>query len=211
VQPGEGILALVGSGDEALVLVSGAGLAKRLDPAELAASRDGATIISLEADDRLVAAFPLGADGDVVVVASDAQALRTAAVGIPVQGRGARGVAGMRLRSGARAVAAGPAMDGGVVVAISDRDGLKLTAVDDLPSQGRASGGVRLARLRPDEGGVRQAAVTGTAAPWCLLGQPDDPGRVDPQPQPLPAAVTRRDGPMTRTARRVVALGTARW
>ena len=36
-----------------------------------------------------------------MIVASDAQVLRTAVAGIPVQGRGAGGVAGMKLRGDA--------------------------------------------------------------------------------------------------------------
>ena len=167
-------------------------------------------LIGLEPADRLVAAFVAGADADVVIVADDAQALRTAAAGIPVQGRAARGVAGMRLRPGAKVVGAGPAIEGGLVLIVSD-EGLKLTALDEVPRQGRAAGGVRLARLRPGEGGVRLASVAGPVPPWCLLAQPDDPGRVDPQPQPAPVSVTRRDGPTTRTGRRVLAVGTARW
>jgi DNA gyrase subunit A len=146
-----------------------------------------------------------------VLVASDAQALRTAVAGIPVQGRAARGVAGMKLRPGARLVAAGPVTADGVVVTVTEGDGLKVTNGLDIPRQGRATAGVRLTRLRPEDGALRQAVVAPVAQLWCVMSREDDPTRPDAQPQPLPSEPTRRDATSARTVRRVLAVGKARW
>ena len=98
-----------------------------------------------------------------------------------------------------------------MVVTVSEGDGLKVTACVDVPRQGRATGGVRLTRLRPEDGTLRLAVVAPVPELWCVVGRDDDPARADTQPQALPAAPTRRDATSARTARRVLAVGKARW
>jgi DNA gyrase subunit A len=210
VVAGEGVVALLGPVEHPIVLLTAAGVAKRVGVDEVAALRDGATLIALDGD-RLVAAFPAEDDVEIVVVASDAQALRTAVAGIPVQGRGARGVAGMKLRAGARVLAAGPAVDGGVVLTVTDGDAAKLTSVGEIPRQGRATAGVRLTKLRTGEHALRSALVAPTSELWCVVGREDEPAKADTQPVPVPVTVTRRDAAGTRTARRILAAGKARW
>jgi DNA gyrase subunit A len=213
VQTGERIVALVGAGDEPLLCVTAQGSAKRLAAEELRSLRDGALVLTLLEGDRLVAAFLAGDETEVVLVASDAQALRTTAGLVPVQGRASRGVAGMKLRGGATVLAAGPATEAGVVFTATDADTAKLTPVAEIPTQGRAAGGVRLTKLRGNNGetAVRLAVVALGADLWCAVGSDEDPAKADPQPQPVPVPVTRRDGTSTRTARRVLAAGRARW
>ena len=145
-------------------------------------------------------------------MASDAQALRTAVAGISVQGRAPVGVAGMKLRPGARLVAAGPATADGV-----GRHRDRGRRAQGHRQRGRAPPGPghRAASaspgLRAEDGGLRQATVAPVAQLWCVMGQDDDPARPDPQPQPLPSEPTRRDATSARTARRVLAVGKARW
>jgi DNA gyrase subunit A len=194
-----------------LLLATASGVLKRLSGEELAATRDGAGLISLEDDDRVMAALLLPAGVEVLLVASDAQALRTSADAIPLQGRNARGVAGMKLRPGIRVVAAGAAVEGGVVLTVSENDAAKLTAVDEIPSKGRAAIGVRLTKLRPGDGQLRLAVVAQTPDLWCSLAQVDEPTKADTQPHPVPVPLTRRDGPSTSTARRVLGAGKVRW
>lgn len=211
VLPGEKVIDLVDPTAGPLLLATAAGVLKRLSAEEVAATRDGAGLISLEDDDRVVAALLLRPGVDVLLVASDAQALRTSADAVPVQGRNARGVAGMKLRPGIRVVAAGAAAEGGVVLTVSENDAAKLTAVDEIPSKGRAAIGVRLTKLRPGDGQLRLAVVAQTPDLWCSLAQIDEPTKADTQPYPVPVPLTRRDGPSTSTARRVLGAGKVRW
>jgi DNA gyrase subunit A len=211
VLPGEKALDLIGELAGPLVLVTAAGALKRISADELASARDGGSLIGLDENDRLVAALCVPHGADVVLVASDAQALRTSVDAIPIQGRNARGVAGIKLRHGALVLAAGAAVEGGVVLTVSEGEAAKLTAVEEIPRQGRTAGGVRLTRLRPDDGSLRLAVVASTADLWSVLSQVDEPNKADTQPQPLPVAITRRDAASTPTARRVLGVGKARW
>lgn len=101
------------SGEEAagtptLLMVSAQGQAKRITHVELVGTRPGQPAMKLKDGDSLVAAFEASDGTDVIMVSSDAQALRTSAGNISVQGRTAGGVAGMKLAKGATVVGAGP-------------------------------------------------------------------------------------------------------
>ncbi len=213
VQTGERVVALLGAGSEPILFVTANGTAKRLSGEDFEATKDGTPVLSLADGDRVVAALVADDEAEVVMVASDAQALRTRAGTVPVQGRTARGVAGMKLRGGATVVAAGLAVDAGVIFTSTDGDTAKLTSVSELPTQGRAAGGVRLTRLRGNNGETRVHLATVAPGPdlWCAVASDEDPTKIDPQPLPIPVPVTRRDGNSTRTARRVLAAGRARW
>ncbi|MEI2784801.1 MAG: DNA gyrase C-terminal beta-propeller domain-containing protein [Candidatus Nanopelagicales bacterium] len=84
-----------------VALVTAAGKVKRLDLDQTLKQSMG-----LDPKDRLVAAFTVAPDSDLVFISSAGQLLRTAADAVPVQGAGARGVAGMKLKNGAVVVAA---------------------------------------------------------------------------------------------------------
>ena len=157
--------------------------------------RDGAALIALDEADRLVAAFRAPEDGDVVIVASDAQALRTAVGRHPRAGTGRPGRGRHEAAGRARGVvAAGSATEEGVVVTVSEGDGLKVTACADVPRQGRATGGVRLTRLRPEDG-TRPSGGRSRRSPSCgaWWARRTTRPRPTPSPRPLPAAPTRRD------------------
>ncbi|MDH4145382.1 MAG: DNA topoisomerase 4 subunit A [Acidimicrobiia bacterium] len=211
VQRGESVLALLGQPRSPLVLVGASGVVKRLAPDEVAAARDGAALMALAPDDRLVAAFEAPEAADLVLVSSDAQALRMEAAAVPTQGRAARGVAGMKLRDGARVVAAGVAVLSGVVLTASSEGALKLTSVVELPSKGRNTYGVRLTRLKGRDERVEFATVADSDQIWCVLALPDEPDKPDPQPVPIPVPVTARDRASSQGARRLLAAGKARW
>lgn len=212
LQSGERVVGLAGPGTDALLLVTAAGVAKRVAADEVALMKDGAELIGLAERDRVVAAFTAPEDGEFAMVASDAQILRTAVEGVPVQGRAARGVAGMKLRGGARVVAAGLVTgDEGVVVTVSEAGGAKVTSLAEVPRQGRAAGGVRLTRLRGEDGALRYGLVAATAELTAVVGQPDEGDKADPTPVPLPVQVTRRDGTSMRTPQPILSAGKARW
>jgi len=213
VAAGEKVVGLLGA-DEAgdpVLLVTARGVAKRISAAELVATRDGQPLIALEGKDRVVAAFPVGEEVEVAVVASDAQVLRTAVAAVAVQGRAAKGVAGMKLRGDAQVIAAGPVDPQGTVITVTDGGGVKVTAVEEIPTQGRAAGGVRLTRLRPEDGSVRYALVAPATELSAVVGQAEAPDRPDPTPVPMSIEPTRRDGSSVRPSRPVLAVGKARW
>ncbi|MFN0029126.1 MAG: DNA topoisomerase (ATP-hydrolyzing) subunit A [Acidimicrobiales bacterium] len=214
----DGELPAAGPGLAPLLLVTASGVAKRVSAAELAATKDGQGLIGLDSSDRLVAAWRCPEAAEVALVASDGQILRTATDAIPIQGRAAKGVAGMKLRSGAKVIAAGVIEAGAAALTVTEAGTAKLTALDEVPAQGRATSGVRLTRLKADEGALRYALVAPAAELSVVLGSPvgEDGsdaagGRADPAPVPLPVAPTRRDGPGQRLTRPIVAAGKARW
>ncbi len=211
VEKGEKVLAFLGAGDDPLVLVTAGGMAKRLSVAELTVLKDELSVMTLAEGDRLAAAFRAPDDVDIVLVASDGSALRTALSGVAVQGRTAKGVAGMRLRSGATVLAAGVAAEDGVILGVGVAGEAKLTPVSELAPQGRGGSGVRLHRSRPSDQGLALALVAPTAELWCLLARADDPTKEDPHPVPLPVVATARGALASKPSRAILAAGTARW
>ncbi|MEQ8717296.1 MAG: DNA topoisomerase (ATP-hydrolyzing) [Acidimicrobiales bacterium] len=207
---GETVLAVLAASSEPVVLITANGVAKRITPAELAGTRTGDTVMNLREGDRLVAAFGCPDGADVVMVASDAQVLRTASADISVQGRGAAGVAGMKLRSGARLVGAACVLGDGAVTIATDRGAAKATPLEELETKGRNGQGVRLTKL-DDEEQVTVVHVGPLDDLVATMGTDGDPTRPDPTPVPFPLDATKRDLVATTTDRPILELGPARW
>ncbi|MCB0996562.1 MAG: DNA topoisomerase 4 subunit A [Acidimicrobiales bacterium] len=207
---GEQIHCLMAGGAEPLTLVTTAGVVKRLSPDEVAGTKSGRTLISLKGNDKVAAAFTCPDGADFVIVASDAQALRTPVDAVSMQGRGAGGVAGMRLREGATVVGAGPAIGDGAVVSVTDLGTCKVTPFEELPSQGRGSGGVRLTRFTK-ESRLELVHVSGPDMLLAVMSTDDDPRKPDPTPVPLPVEPSKRDLVSIATERRILDVGPARW
>jgi len=172
---------------------------------------DGFEIIALKGDDEVVGAVDLESDQDLdlVFVTTDAQLLHFPASGVRPQGRGAGGVAGVKLAAGAR-VLAFTAVDvtrEAEVVTIAGSAGalpttqagsLKVTALTEYPAKGRATGGVRCHRFLRGEDALIGAWVVPSPARACSeAGQPID----------LPAPLGRRDGSGSPVAVPVAAVG----
>ena len=209
---GETVLTLLTDGAERLVLVTANGVAKRLTLDELMNTRSSATVISLKGDDRVVAAFraPLGVD--IALVASDGRVLRTPVDPINDQGRGAGGVAGMRLLGDAKVVSADVLLGDGVALTVTSAGGVKATPYGDLLAKGRGGQGVRIARLASGE------TVTGTwfgpaamTDVYALMADYDDPRKLDPNPVALNIEASARDLVPSRTERQIMVVGDARW
>ncbi|MXW61149.1 MAG: DNA topoisomerase 4 subunit A [Acidimicrobiaceae bacterium] len=209
---GETVLTLLTDGDERLVLVTANGVVKRLTLGEVLSTRSSATVISLKGADRVVAAFraPLGVD--IAMVASDGQVLRTPVDGINDQGRGASGVAGMRLLGGAEVVGADVLLGDGVALTVTSGGGVKATPYGDLLAKGRGGQGVRIARLADGE------TVTGTwfgpaamTDVYALMADYDDPRKLDPNPVAFNIDPSARDLVPNRTERQIMVVGDARW
>ncbi|MCP4087713.1 MAG: DNA topoisomerase IV subunit A [Actinomycetia bacterium] len=210
---GEDVLAVFASeaDGESLVLVTANGITKRVAPADLAELRSGRPVIKLKDRDRVVAAFTAPEDADLLIVSSDAQALRTPVAGISVQGPGAGGVAGMKLRGNAKVVGAGPVTTGDeVILTVSDTSTAKLTDSDELSAQGRGGNGVRITKFR-DERRLDLAWVGRAEGTLTVVGTEANPTKPDNAPAPLNLRHTRRDGASSPTSRRIIDVGQARW
>jgi DNA gyrase subunit A len=207
---GESIHTVVAGGDEHLVLVTAEGVAKRLSLDEVRETKPGRTLMSLKSSDRVAAAFCTPADVDVVIIASDGQVLRTPVNGISIQGRGAGGVTGMKLRPGSTVIGAGPVLGDDLLFTIGDDCSAKATAISEFESKGRVGIGIRVGK-----------AADGSALVLARIGQPlrllavmaadDNPKKADPSPVPLLLEPTRRDLSSSATERQVLDLGPARW
>lgn len=199
--------------DGHLVLVTRNGVAKRLTVEELEGTKSGSTVMRLKDGDQLAAAFVCADGTDIVMVADNANALRTSVDGISVQGRGAAGVAGMKLKDGSQIIAAGPVdaevWDGSIVSVTSNAEA-KATPFDEVPAKGRGGGGVRLTKLK--SGDTLSAAYIGSIENlWVLMSTDDDASKLDPVPVPFAIEPTRRDLVSSSTDRQILALGPVRW
>ena len=203
-----------------LFLATAGGVVKRVAP-EVPGDRDSWDVVALRDGDTVVAAAPSDpddTDAEIVLVSSDAQLLRFGVAAVRAQGRGAAGMAGIRLAPGASVVSAalvrapdlplaevltvaGPAPARRRGRAAPDRPAVsgsvKVTALAEFPGKGRATGGVRCHRLGDGEVVLLAAvavpplrAVSATGVPVAV---PD-------------GAAGRRDGPGVPLASTVAAV-----
>jgi len=201
---------VVADGAEKLVLVTEAGTVKRLTPDEIRGTKSGKSIIKLKTGDRVTAAFCAPDGVDVVLVASDGQVLRTPVDGISVQGRGAGGVSGIKLRGDTTVVGAGPVLGDDLLVTVTTDGAVKATPLAEFEGRGRGGVGIRTAKLA--DGVAMTLAQVGTAADLlAVMASDDDPKKPDPLPVPLLLEPTNRDLVSTTTERQILALGPARW
>ena len=126
-------------------------MAKQVTAEEVLGTKSGKPVIGLKGDDRVVAAFRAPEGVDVIAVASDGQVLRMPLESISVQGRGAGGVAGMKLKGDAEIVGVGPVIGDGVVLTITSDSAAKATPFEEFESKGRGGQGVRVAKLGAKE------------------------------------------------------------
>jgi len=159
--------------------------------------------LAMDPKDELVAAFIADEAADVLFITSAGQLLRTAVTGVPVQGAGARGVGGIRLKDSARVVAAGAAGDTGFVVTVAGSgataSSLKVTPVSAFPRTGRDGVGVRCHRLLAAE----SALIGGWAGGTPLACSPGG------KPLPLPQIDDRRDASGSASPAAKLVLGSA--
>jgi DNA gyrase subunit A len=143
-------------------------------------------------------------------VASNAQAIRCDASTVPVQGRGAGGVTGMKLAEGATVVGAGSADEHTIVLTVTDAQTAKVTDGSELPLKGRATGGVRITKFRHEQR-LEWAYIGPEQGVLVVVGTEDAPSRPDAAPEPLTIQQTARDLVSKATRRRFLAVGIGRW
>ena len=213
LESGERVLALVASGDDRLVIVTAGGIIKRVEADEALESPPGSPLISLGADDRVACALTAPEEADLVIAADDGRALRLEASSVRVQRRGAAGMAGIKLRGGAVPVGAGAVVPDAVLVVATSVNGgpggIKATLCSELPTQGRGGQGVLVVKLLDGERVV--AAEVGSADEMlALMGQDDNPRKVDPHPVALRLQPTARYRSPERSERRIHVLAPGR-
>ncbi len=168
----ERALALMALDDEnqTLIVATANGIVKRV-AYDVPNSASDWSVIRLEDNDYLVGATQvLGASGQVILISDDAQLLRFPASDIRATGRGAGGIAGLRLGNGARVISGvvvEPADDVVVATVAGDSGALpgtsghsiKLTPLAQFPPKGRGTGGVRCHKFLSGENILVNAAV----------------------------------------------------
>lgn len=193
-----------------ILFATSQGTVKRVERSALNEIVSGRSVIKLAERDRVVAAFPCAEGDDIILVTTDAQALRTPAAAIPAQGSTARGVAGIALKGNARVVSAGVAGEGSVIISVTDLGTAKSTSAEEVPSKGRGSGGVRLTKFR-DEQRLEYAWIGLPERIMAVFGQADAPSRPDNTPDSVALRPSRRDGASSPTPRRILQIGSLRW
>ncbi len=204
------VVAVFGLDGDPILVVTAAGMAKRLDRKALNDLKSGKAIIGLGNADRVVAAFAAAESDEVVFVGSDAQALRTTATSISLQGPAAKGVAGIKLRGKARVVGAGIADGQATIITVTDRGTAKATSAGEIPTKGRGTGGVRITKFK-NENRLDYAWIGSGDRTMCIVGQDGAPTKPDNTPEPLKLRETRRDGVSSDTKSRILAVGALRW
>ncbi|HWD62176.1 MAG TPA: DNA topoisomerase IV subunit A [Humibacter sp.] len=211
----ERVLALVRS-DSAVPLTLGTaqGVVKRLTVGDWA-NRPDFDVIALKPGDSVVGACETSDDDELVFVTTDAQLLRFGASTVRPQGRGAGGMAGVKLSTGATAlffgaVPAGFASEAVVVTIATSENTLagtnpgsgKVSTFDEFPAKGRATGGIRAQRFLKGEDDLALAWVgvspaLAVAADGAVRTLPETGAKRDASGQPLDgviAAIGRQVG-----------------
>ena len=207
---GELILTAISPGEENLVLVTTSGVVKRISPEELSGTSNGKPVIKLKPNDKVAAAFSCPDGVDIIIVASDAQTLRTPVDNISVQGRNASGVIGMKLRDGVKVIGAGAALGDGAVITVTDTGSAKATPFEELTTKGRGGTGIRITKFTKEKS-ISFARIVGPDVVLAVMATDEDPKKADPVPVDLPLEPTKRDLVSSKTSRKILDVGPARW
>ena len=214
LREGERVLAVLDVTDPPAILLIGTrnGTVKRT-ALEAPNTKDSWEVIALADGDEVVGACEATDSDDVVMISSDAQLLRFPASAVRVQGRGAAGMAGIRLSGSAAVVYCGAVPHdaaraevvtvAGSLAALpgTSAASVKVTPLDDYPSKGRGTAGVRCHRLLRGEDALLLAwAGAGPAMAASPSGLPVDlplgHGKRDASGTPLPAPIGAVAGPV---------------
>jgi DNA gyrase subunit A len=237
LRPGEQVVALASAeaSGAGLALGTQAGVVKRVIP-DYPASAEDFEVIALKAGDRVVGAVQLASeDQDLVFITSDAKLLRFGASAVRPQGRGASGMAGIRLTAGARVIWFGAIAQPGEAATGSSPDGAAGAGDPDTPGGTPAAGPVVVTvsgssgtlpgtaaasiKLTPYSQYPAKGRATGgvrchrflkgeDALVLAWAGPAPARGATDAgAPVDLPPADGRRDGSGTRVTRPLTALG----
>ncbi len=166
-------------------------------------------VISLKQGDVLVGASLSTDKDELIFVTDDAQLLRFQAEAVRPQGRGAAGMAGIKLGEGAKAIfftSLKTAKDTLVLTAANNSDSLgavdsgsaKISALSEFPAKGRATGGVRAQKFIRDENQLYFAFVGNS--PILASGSSGKPLEIEATP-------AKRDASGTPLASTIISAG----
>jgi DNA gyrase subunit A len=183
-------------GETGLLLGTRGGVVKRVQPGA-PASRDSWEVVALAEGDTVIGATAAKPEEerDLVFVTDEAQLLRFPGRAVRAQGRGAAGMAGIRLPGGVAAITfAAVAPDEAHLVTVAGSAAalpgtevgqVKVTPLHQYPSKGRGTAGVRCMRFIKGADRLLFAAV---------VPGPPVAATVGGTPAALPAVDDRRDG-----------------
>ncbi|WP_156250489.1 DNA gyrase/topoisomerase IV subunit A [Pseudactinotalea terrae] len=213
LEPGErvvGLVSLLDGEERTLTLGTAGGTVKRVT-ADRPGRADEWEVISLKDGDEVVGVGAATDEDEIVFITSDAQLLRFSAGVVRPQGRGAGGMAGIRLSDGARVVhmsvvRAADLESAMVATVAAASDALpgtvpgsaKTTPLAVYPGKGRSTAGVRVQRFLRGEDALYAAAVAPQQVRAVGAGG---------QPVELPEVDERRDASGTTLAAPVAGLG----
>ena len=167
-------------------------------------------VIKLKTGDRVVSAFCAPEKIDIGMTASVGQFLRMPVSSVSIQGRGASGVAGMKLKNGSVVVAAEAILGDDFVTTIFSNQTAKVTPVAEFESRGRNGVGVRITKVNEDSK-LTIAKIGPLTNLLAVMATDDDPKKPDPTPVQLLLESSKRDLVGTTTERQILALGISRW
>ncbi len=130
-----------------LVLFTKYGMAKRVDLSEFSSSKTYFKAMSLADKDSVIGADVVDDEKYVMEVTADGQVLTYKATEIPLQGRNAAGVKGIKLSEGDSVAFAGQADDEGEIIVITDKLYAKRVIVSTIDLASRYLKGVKLVEL----------------------------------------------------------------
>ena len=200
---GERVVGLVPLTAQPVALATRHGVVKRV-AGEAPHNHDAWPVITLKPDDEVVGASVCPDEAVLVLITNAGALLRFPAVAVRPQGRGAAGMAGIKLPADATVLALAVATETDLVATVAGDEGdtpvsAKVTPLSEYPPKGRATAGVRCQRLRAGEARLLLATV-GPAPVGC-----DSTGAA----LDLPELDTRRDGSGTAIAPLLAHLGHA--
>ncbi|WEK14377.1 MAG: DNA topoisomerase IV subunit A [Candidatus Microbacterium phytovorans] len=209
---GEHVVAVVALVDAPpLAIGTAQGVVKRVSAAEIAQKPD-IDIIALKPGDSVVGAAPASDAAELVFVTSDAQLLRFGADTVRPQGRGAGGMAGIRVTPGERVIAFSavtPTAETVVATIAGSTQSLpgtdagsgKVSPFSEFPSKGRGTGGVRAQRFLKGEDTLTLAWVgeepRAVGADGSVRQLPAPGAKRDASGQPMDAVVGTIGAPVS--------------
>jgi DNA gyrase subunit A len=118
----------------------------------------GIEAIKVASPDRVVEVRVTDGEGEVVLVGRGGRAIRFPEAEVPLMGRAAQGVRGIKLKAGESVAGmAVPRREGGELVLVTERGWAKRVPLDDLQPQGRGGLGTVLLSPAKDTGDVAAA------------------------------------------------------
>lgn len=193
---------------ELAAIATAQGVVKRVAH-DIPVGKDIWEVIALKPGDRVVAAVACTDDHHLVFITADAQLLHFSASAVRPQGRGAGGMAGIKLAPDSEVIFFGAVSltESNVVTTVAGSLGqlagtgmssVKVSDFSEFPSKGRATGGVRCHRLVKGE----DALLIG----W--VGQTPARGETaSGKPVALPTELKPRDGSGDRIKTTIAAIG----